>query len=80
MLRTLNGSVHPFFSRKIRTLLPKFRANGSICIVSGPLQAFSASYTPCRAFNLHSLLITLAMTLARCYCEDEGGKSITIQR
>lgn len=32
--KTLNGLIHLFFSWKIQTLLPKFKANGSVCIVS----------------------------------------------
>ncbi len=79
MLRTLNGPVHPFFSQKIRTSLPKFRANGSVCIMSGLLQVLSASCTPRYTCNLYSSLIVLAMILACCYCEGEGGKFITMR-
>ena len=80
ILKTLNGPVHLFFSQKIRTSLPKFRANGNVYIVSGPLRVLIASYTPRRAFNLHSSLVALAMALAHCCCKAEGGEFIIMQR
>lgn len=80
MPRTLNNSFYPFFSSKIRTSLPKFKANDSVYIVSGPLWALSVSCIPCQAFNLHTLLIALAMILAHCCCEGQGGKSIIMRK
>lgn len=79
MPRTLNGSVYPFLSQKIRTSLPKFKANDSVYIVSRPLRTLNASYTPHQAFNLPISLITLAMVLAYYYCGDKGSKSITMR-
>ncbi len=79
MSKTSNGPVHPFFSQKIRTLLSKFRANGSVCGVFGPLQALNVSCTPCCAFHLCSSLIALAVTLAHCCSESEGNELITMR-
>lgn len=77
--RTLNGLVYPFFSRKVQTSLVKFKANGSICIMSGPLRVLNASCTLCQAFNLYNLLIVLVIILAYSYYEGVGNKSIIMQ-
>lgn len=79
MPRTLNIPVHLFFSQKIRTQLPKFKADDSVGIVFEPLQALSISYTPRQAFNLQNSLMTLAIVLARYSCKGKGSESITIQ-
>lgn len=77
--RTLDGPVYPFFSREIRTSLPKFKTNISVYIVFEPLQTLSVSCTPYLVFNLRNSLIVLAMELGCCCYKDKSGECIIMR-